>query len=190
MDGVDLRLELLPPKVWAVEGPEHAAVHMIDAARATPRSGPRLRFMAILVPFVVRSFVHHSPQRGSEMGAYRAPVMASHPQATLLEPSLRRRFGADYQKYLRTVPGLMAAPVLQADHPSFMGPASTPDYDGTVPTDRLSVPKASAIRTAMSFFTSALALGLSIGKWSDPFVDVYLSVSLASSGMTDALCGR
>src|SRR6266498_5280107 len=78
---------------------------MIDAATATPRSGPRLRFMAILVPFVVRSFVHHPPQRGSEMGAYRAPVMASDPQLTLLEPSLRRCFGADYQKYLRTVPG-------------------------------------------------------------------------------------
>jgi hypothetical protein len=111
------------------------------------------------------------------------------------EPSLRRRFGADYEELGADGPGAVAAPAPQAGHRNFIGSASTPEsavarLGGTAPTDRYPAPKASAIRTVMSFFTSVLGRGLSIGKWSDPFVHVYLSVSLASWGMTDPLCGR
>ncbi len=91
-------------------------------------------------------------------------------------------------------PGAVAAPAPQAGHRNFIGSASTPEsavaHYGTAPTDRYPFQKASAIRTAKSSFTSVSGRGLSIGKWSDPFVDVYLSVSLASWGMTDPLCGR
>jgi hypothetical protein len=50
--------------------------------------------------------------------------------------------------------------------------------------------KASAIRASNSFFTSFFGSGLWTGKWSDPLVFVYPSVSLASCGITEPLCGR
>jgi glutamate dehydrogenase len=50
--------------------------------------------------------------------------------------------------------------------------------------------EASPIRTARSFFTSASGRGSSTGKCSDPLVEVYAAVSLASWGITDPLCGR
>jgi hypothetical protein len=51
-------------------------------------------------------------------------------------------------------------------------------------------PKASAIRASNSFFTSCFGSGLSTGKCSEPLVFVYPSVSLASCGITEPLCGR
>jgi hypothetical protein len=50
-------------------------------------------------------------------------------------------------------------------------------------------PKASAIRASSSFFTSFFGSGLSTGKWSEPLVFVYPSVSLASCEITEPLCG-
>ena len=51
-------------------------------------------------------------------------------------------------------------------------------------------PKASAIRASNSFFTSFFGSGSSTGKCSEPLVFVYPSVSLASRGITEPLCGR
>jgi hypothetical protein len=50
--------------------------------------------------------------------------------------------------------------------------------------------KASAIRASNSFFTSFFGSGLSTGKCSEPLVFVYPSVSSASRGITEPLCGR
>ncbi len=51
-------------------------------------------------------------------------------------------------------------------------------------------PKASAIRTSSSFFTSSFGSGRSTGKCREPLVLVYPSVSSASAVSTEPLCGR